>query len=420
MVRVTIGRMSSSALYPRFVLSRLKESLADTPAVLIHGPRQCGKTTLARMAGDDYGYFTFDDENLLAAARRDPVGFVERLPERTILDEIQRIPELFATLKHAIDRNRRPGRFLLTGSANLLLLPRLSDSLAGRVEILPLFPLAQCELAGKPPSFLGKVFDGALDFSASSRLGDQLAERILAGGFPEPFSRVVEARRRTWYRNYIETLIQRDIRDIARIGSLDAIPKLLQMLANHTGQLVNISELAKAFQLSRPTVDHYVALLRQIFLVEFLPPWHSNRNSRLIKTPKGHLMDTGLAASLLRLSVQQLRDDHHLLGHLLESFVYGELRKQASWFGRDLTFRHYRDKDQYEVDIVIQDENGRLAGIEVKAAATVSDRDFNGLRRLQRLSEGQFHAGVVLYDGEHTLSFGDGMIAAPISALWAS
>lgn len=410
--------MTAAVFYPRFALPKLKEALADTPAVLIHGPRQCGKTTLARMAGEDCAYFTFDDENVLAAARRDSVGFVERLPGKVVLDEVQRVPELFATLKYAIDRERRPGRFLLTGSANLMFLPQLSDSLAGRIEILSLFPLAQCELAGRPSSFLRRVFAAPLDLPSAPRLGDGLVERILKGGFPEPQSRETESRRRAWYRNYVDTLIQRDIRDIARIGSLDAIPKLLQMLANHSGQLANISELAKAFQLSRPTVDHYVALLRQIFLVEFLPPWFSNQNKRLIKTPKAHLMDTGLATALLRLSVQQLRDDHNLLGHLLESFVYGELRKQASWFDGDLAFYHYRDKDQYEVDIVIQDENGRLAGIEVKAAGTVGDRDFNGLRRLQRVSEGRFHAGILLYDGEYVLPFGDDMLAVPIAALW--
>ena len=411
--------MDSSVIYPRFAWFKLQDALADTPAVLIHGARQCGNTTLARMAGGDYAYFSFDDENILAAARRDPVGFVERLPQCVVLDEVQRIPELFAMLKYAIDRDRKPGRFLLTGSANLMLLPQLSDSLAGRIEVLQLFPLAQCELAGRQATFLQQIFGVAAPAtSPSKRLGDELIGRIVNGGFPEPLRRVTESRRRVWYRNYIDTLIQRDIRDIAKISSLEAIPKLLQMIANHSGQLVNMSELAKAFQLSRPTIEHYVALLRQIFLVEFLQPWFGNQNKRLIRTPKVHLMDTGLATAVLKLNAQQLQRNHSMLGHLLESFVYAELRKQASWLDAEMAFYHYRDKDQYEVDIVMEDGDGRLLGIEVKAAATVTNRDFNGLRRLQRVAGERFHRGVLLYDGKHLLSFGEELYAVPVSRLW--
>lgn len=412
--------MNTAIIYPRFAARKLASALADTSSVLIHGARQCGKTTLAKMAGEGYAYFSFDDLNILESARRDPVGFVDRLPARVVLDEVQRIPELFASLKLAIDRDRTAGRFLLTGSANLMLLPQLSDSLAGRIEVLQLFPLAQCELAGCQPTFLQQMFaaDPLPPFS-SGRLGDALIGRVANGGFPEPLRRDTELRRRAWYRNYVDTLIQRDIRDIAKISNLDAIPKLLQMIANHGGQLVNISELSKAFQLSRPTVEHYVALLRQIFLVEFLLPWSGNQNSRLIKTPKVHLMDTGLACAVMKLSGQQLLRNHTVFGHLLESFVYSELRKQASWLDGEMAFYHYRDKDQYEVDMVLEDGDGRLLGIEVKAAATVIDRDFNGLRRLRRVAGGQFQRGVLLYDGEHLLSFGDELYAVPFSRLWA-
>lgn len=411
--------MSASIIYPRFALAKLQDALADTPAVLIHGARQCGKTTLAQMAGEDYAYFSFDDENILATAKRDPVGFVDRLPQHVVLDEVQRTPELFVTLKRAIDQNRKPGRFLLTGSANLMLLPQLSDSLAGRIEVLQLYPLAQCELAGRQATFLQKMFGTeTLEVSQSKQLGDELIARIVNGGFPEPLLRITESRRRAWYRNYTDTLVQRDIRDIAMIHNLEAIPKLLQMVANHSGQLLNVSELAKAFQLSRLTVDHYVALLRQIFLVEFLPPWFSNQNKRLIKTPKVHLMDTGLATAVLKLNLQQLQRDHNILGHLLESFVYAELRKQASWLDADMAFYHYRDKDQYEVDIVMENGGKRLLGIEVKAAATVVNKDFNGLRRLQRVAGKRFHRGILLYDGEYLLPFGEGLYAVPVSRLW--
>lgn len=412
--------MGTDPLFPRYLLPRLREALADTPALLVHGPRQCGKTTLAKMLGKHYIYYTFDDRDLVAAARRDPVGFVERLPARVILDEVQHVPELFAELKQAIDRQRQPGRFVLTGSANVLLLPRLSDSLAGRMEILPLYPLAQSELARKPPGFLAQVFGGKLAAYNAERLGKELAARLVAGGFPEPLQRATAVRRRAWYDNYIDTMIQRDIRELAHIRHVDIIPKLLRLLANHTGQLLNVSELAKAFQLSRHTIDGYVALLRQVFLVDFLSPWFSNRNKRLVKTPKIHMLDTGLACALMQLNQPQIEQQPTVFGQVLESFVYGELRKQASWHSESMEFYHYRDKDQYEVDMVMENSAGRFVGIEVKAAASIGESDFRGLRRFQRQTGKRFAAGVVLYDGRQVLSLGEGLFAAPLSVLWAA
>lgn len=412
--------MRKPVLFPRFVQSRFLEALADTPAVLIHGPRQCGKTTLAQLIGEKrgYRYVTFDDATVAAAARADPVGFVDRLPERVILDEVQRVPALFASLKQAIDRERRAGRFILTGSANVLLVPQLSDSLAGRMEIVRLYPLAQCELEHTKPRFLDELFAGGLKVSHSGRLGAELAERVLAGGYPEPLRRARWPRRRDWYRDYVETIVQRDIRELARIGRLQAVPRLLKLAAGQSARLLNVSDLAGPFQLSRPTIRDYLGLLERIFLIDFLAPWHSNRIKRLIKTPKLHLGDTGLAGALLGLDVAQLEADRGLLGQLLETFVYGELKRQASWHEADLAFYHFRDKDGYEVDLVIQQDGLRFAGIEVKAASTVTERDFQGLRRLGGAVGKHFRAGIVFYDGEHLLPFGEAMYAVPISALW--
>ncbi len=415
-----LAGMSEKAFYPRYIEPRVLEAMADTPAVLIHGPRQCGKTTLAQMIGRKrvYAYMTFDDATVLAAGREDPVGFVDRLPERVILDEVQRLPELFVALKRAIDRDRRAGRFILTGSANVLLVPQLSDSLAGRMEILPLFPLAQCEIEDTKPRFLDELFTGRLKVSHTGRLGDTLTERILRGGYPEVLKRAKGRRRREWYRNYIETLVQRDIRELVRLSRLDAMLRLLELAAGQSAHLLNVSELASPFQLSRPTIRDYVTLLQRIFLVDFLPPWHSNRVKRLIRTPKLHLTDTGLAGALLGLNEGRLMEERGLLGQLLETFVYNELKRQASWNETDFTFFHFRDKDTVEVDLVIQQEGGRFAGVEVKAAGTVTEKDFRGLRRFQALVGKGFAAGVVLYDGEHLLPFGERMFAAPISALW--
>jgi hypothetical protein len=412
--------MSAGAEYPRFATPLLRQALAESPVVLIHGPRQCGKTTLAQAVGTALGYTyrSFDDAVTLAAATSDPVGFVDDLPERVILDEVQRVPALFTTLKRAVDRDRRPGRFLLTGSANVLLLPTLADSLAGRMEILRLHPLAQGELARTAPAFLDALFGGGFKARSYERLGKDLLRRIVAGGYPAALARSTPRRRAAWYRDYVETLVQRDVRELARIASLDALPRLLTLAAGHTARLLNVSDLAAPFQLSRPTIRDYVTLLHRIFLLDELPPWHSNRLSRLVKTPKLHLTDTGVACALLGLDEAALSEDRGTVGQLLETFVVQELRRQASWRDDDIRFHHLRDKDGVEVDLVLEQEGRRVAGVEVKASATVTAADFRGLRKLQAAVGKQFAGGVVLYDGEASVRFGEGLFAVPVRALW--
>lgn len=412
--------MTDPSAYSRFVRPRLLEALADTPVVLIHGPRQCGKTTLAREVGSaqGYGYVSFDDDVQRASAQSDPAGFVADLPDKVVLDEVQRVPELFTTLKLAVDRDRRPGRFILTGSANVLLVPKLADSLAGRMEILRLHPLAQVELAAKPAGFLDALFGAGFKARARARLGRELIERIVTGGYPVAIARPSPRRRTAWYRDYIETLVQRDVRDLARINALDALPRLLTLAAGQTARLLNVADLAAPFALSRPTIRDYVTLLARVFLLEELPPWHSNRLSRLIKTPKLHLGDTGLACALLGMDATALAADRNVLGPLLETFVFQELRRQASWREDPVAFHHFRDRDGAEVDIVLEQAGQRLAGIEVKAGATVTAADFRGLRKLKDAAGKRFATGVVLYDGEATAPFGEGLYAVPIRNLW--
>ena len=412
--------MPRAAIYPRYALPRLTEALADSPVVLIHGPRQCGKTTLAQTQGrhSKYAYLSFDDDVARVAAQADPAGFVSDLPERVILDEVQRVPALFAALKIAVDRKRVPGRFILTGSANVLLVPKLADSLAGRMQILRLHPLAQCELARHAPGFLDALFEGRFKFRQSERLGGQLAQRIAAGGYPAALARPAGRRRAAWYRDYLEALVQRDVRDLARISSLDVLPRLLALAAAQTAQLFNMTALAAPFQLSRPTIGDYVTLLERVFLLERLPPWHSNRISRLIKTPKLHLGDTGLACALLGVDAAALVADRPLLGRILETFVFQELRRQASWHDEPLAFSHFRDKDGVEVDIVIERGARTLVGVEVKAAATVTAADFRGLRKLREAAGKRFVTGVVLYDGEVSVRFDEQLYAVPLRALW--
>ncbi|MBI4880226.1 MAG: ATP-binding protein [Planctomycetes bacterium] len=407
-------------LFTRQLAPRLREALADTPAVLIHGPRQSGKTTLARVVGEPrgYRYLSFDDESIAGAARSDPVGFVSALPPKTILDEVQRVPEIFTSLKAAIDRRRAPGRFVLTGSAHVLFVPALADSLAGRLGILQLHPLAQCEIEDTRPRFLDTLFRGRFRTGLAERLGGELAERIAAGGYPAALARRTAARRRAWYRDYVEAQIQRDVRDLARIRSLDALPKLLALAASQTARLVNVAELSAPFELTRQSIHEYVTLLERVFLLERLPSWHRNRMSRLVKRPKLHLRDTGLACALLGLDAAALREDRESLGALLETFALQELRRQASWRQKPIEFSHFRDRDDFEVDIVLEQGPLAVAGVEVKAAASVGGADFRGLRKLRDMAGRRFVAGVVLYDGSATIRCDDRLFAVPLRALW--
>lgn len=409
-------------LYPRFARSGVEEALLDSPVVLIHGPRQCGKTTLAKAVGEALGfaYYSFDNDVQREAAKADPVGYVADLPERAVLDEVQRVPELFTSLKAAVDADRTPGRFILTGSANVLLVPKLADSLAGRMSILRLHPLAQAELVRQPCRFLSELFaEGFRSGPASPRQGKALVERVVGGGFPAALVRASHRRRTAWYVDYAETLIQRDIRDLARISDLDALPGLLKYAAGQSAGLVNISELAAPFQISRQTIREYLTLLSRIFLVDELASWHNNHLKRLIKTPKLHMVDTGMACALLGLNADSLWADRSLFGRLLETFIYQELRRLASWYDAEVAFSHFRDKDQVEVDLVLESA-GRVAGVEVKAAATVTRDDFKGLQKLRDGVGKRFVGGVLLYDGDAVAGFGDRLFAVPIAQLWES
>jgi len=410
----------AAAPFPRYLAPRLREALGDTPAVLIHGPRQSGKTTLARAVGEPrgYRYVSFDDEAIRAAATSDPFGFVKELPARTILDEVQRVPEIFTSIKATIDEHRTPGRFILTGSANVLFVPKLADSLAGRMGILRLHPLAQCELEARRPRFIDTLFRGGFKTGIADRLGSGLAERVVAGGYPAALARRASARRRAWYRDYVETQIQRDVRDLTRIHSLDALPKLLALAATQTARLINVADLAAPFELTRQTIHTYITLLERVFLLERLPSWHVNRLSRLVKRPKLHVGDTGVACSLLGIDAGGLDADRQLLGAMLETFVLQELRRQASWRTSPLDFFHFRDRDDFEVDIVLEQGHSAIAGIEVKASATVGEADLRGLRKLRDAAGKRFVAGVVLYDGSATVNFRDGLFAVPLRRLW--
>lgn len=437
--------MDNILFYPRHKERHLIEALKDSPVVLIHGPRQCGKTTLAkvvcapmRLKQNDvvsawdrrtdssktarvsgYRYIDFDDDTIAKTAREDPMGFVAALPERVILDEVQQVPEIFSALKIQVDRRRIPGRFVMTGSANVLRVPKLSDSLAGRMQIIRLYPLSQCEIENQPsPHFLDAIFGEGFRIETTERLGRNLLERIAAGGYPAALARPSGLRQIRWYEDYIQQL-QTDILDFSRISMPERLPHLLTLCAAQTAGLFNLSSLASLLQLSRPATGDYVRLLEMVFLVERLLPWRSNRQSRLIKTPKLHIGDTGLACALLGVDAAGLEVDRPLLGQLLETFVFHELRRQASCHDDFMSFYHYRDRDRAEVDIVIERGTMEVAGVEVKASGTVTMSDFRGLRKLRdAVGSRRFKGGVVLYDGEVSVGFGKGFYAVPLRMLW--
>lgn len=408
-------------MYKRYISHKVTEALKDTPVVMIAGARQSGKSTLAKSVVDsECPYITFDDTAQLEIARQDPIGFIRnQTATQVILDEVQRIPEIFVSIKQSVDELRRPGRFLLTGSANVLLLPQVSDSLAGRFEMIPLYPLSECEIRGKESHFLSQLFAQKAPHTKEVRIKNLLIEKIVSGSFPEPISRSSEGRRATWYMQYLNSLIQKDLSDIAHIEHVRIMPQFLKTLAVFSANLINLTNIGETVEISRQTTGRYLQLLEQLFLVELLPAWHKNELKQLAKTPKMHFVDTGLLCALRKINTIKLKSDITLFGHLLETYVYCELKKQASWLDQSISFYHYRDKDKYEVDFVLEGAGGEIIGIEVKATATLKASDFIGLRKLKESAKQDFHMGILLYDGDVTTSFGENLYAVPLGALWS-
>ncbi|WP_083651506.1 ATP-binding protein [Vreelandella massiliensis] len=404
---------------PRLIRDRVLDSLTDTPVVCLLGPRQVGKTTLAQRVDPERTYLNLDDSTLLEAAQQDPIGFVENLPERVTLDEVQRAPELLLAIKSVVDRDRRPGRFLLTGSANLLLLPKAQDSLAGRMEVIYLHPLTEQEKRVSTSTLLATLMDGQMTTRVvtDSVPLSPTAEVLCQGGYPEP-NRRLPHRARQWYRQYLNAIVQRDVRDIAAIQDEDGMLRLMEVLAYRTASLLNISNLSKELGMERSTVAKYLGILERLFLVHQLPAWHRNQAKRLIKSPKLHLVDTGLAAALGRLGPNQWLAEAERFGALLESHVVEQLVAQASWLDPELRFSHYRDKDQVEVDLVIE-RGQELWGVEVKRAASIQAKDAAGLARLADQAGKSFRGGMLIYTGRHCLKLQvPGCFAVPIGMLW--
>lgn len=405
-------------MYQRFVERRVEEALSDTPVVLIVGPRRAGKTTLVRrMDEEERRYITLDDQTVLAAAQSDPVGFIRGL-DRAVIDEIQRAPDLLLAIKKTVDEDYRPGRFLLTGSANVLTLPRVADSLAGRMETIRMLPLARAEVVGGTSTFLERLFEGKLQGDRTAIVGDDLIRLVLLCGFPEAIARESERRRQDWVRAYLTSVLTRDLRDIADLKKLTDLPKFVRLLAEHSGQLVNYSQFGSSINVTYKTAQRYVGLLEQIFLIATLQPWYTNALKRIAKTPKLHFLDSGVLAAARGLTFDRVKADRGTFGALLESFVFSEVLKLMSGSDLRLTPHHFRDQQSREVDVVLERDDGMIVGIEVKASATVKASDFGGLKTLADACEEKFAFGIVLYDGTDVVPFGDRLAAIPLSCLW--
>ena len=413
-------RPAEEGFVPRAISVAARAALADTPVVCLLGPRRCGKTTLARQLEPGRAFYSMDNPGHFETARADPAGFVRNLPDTATLDEIQRAPELLPVIKLAVDEDRRPGRFLLTGSAYLLLLPRVTESLAGRMEIVRLHPFAEAEKERRPGGFARALLDGAFRPKirpAPPRRDLELAERLVAGGYPDA-QRSAPARVRQWHEQYLAAIIERDLKDAARIHHAGSLLLLLEALAARTAQLLNVSSLAKHLKLQRPTVLRYLSALERLFLVRRLRAWSRNPSRKAVTTPKVHMIDSGLAASLSGLRAGDWVDNRGPMGPLLESFVVQQLAAQAAWTDPDLKLWHYRDHHGAEAAAVLT--RGRdVWGVEVKASASAGPGDGRGLARLAADCGKDFRGGVVLYAGDSVLPLGGGrMLAVPVKELW--
>ncbi len=406
----------------RHLTPLVAEAMSDTPVVLLQGARQVGKSTLAKalLASHPEGrYLSLDDQAVRRAAEVDPVGFVGQAKGLLVLDEIQLAPELFRVIKADVDKDRRPGRFLLTGSANVLVLPKLSESLAGRMELITLEGLSQSEIHGHSSNLVDRLFAEsplALQHLALDR--KTLLAAILAGGFPEARGRAAGRRRSQWFESYLQTLLQRDVRDLSQIEGITQLPRILELLSVRSAGLLNLSELSRTLGIPLNTLKRYLALLEAVFILTTLPAWSSHLGKRLVKSPKLMLRDTGLLAHLMGAELDRLTSHPDLLGGLLESFVAGEVRKLLGWSKNRARLFHYRTLPGQEVDLLLERADGRVVGLEVKSSATLQPKDFRGLQGLSETLGDVFHRGVVLYTGTEVLAFGPRLWAVPVSGLW--
>lgn len=407
--------------YHRSLTDKVLGGLSRSPAILLVGARQSGKSFLMKLIAKELAanYFTFDNLPTLASAREDPLGFIRTTPKPVILDEIQRVPELFLPIKEDIDMNRLAGRYSLTGSANPLVIPKLGDSLAGRMLLYELYPLSQGELIGKKENFLEKIFEKEFSFNFSTSFNKtHLIELVIRGGYPEMQEQASHEARSEWADAYLSLILQKDIQDLAKIEGLAQMPNLLITLATQVGTLLDFGNLAKGSSIPTTTLRRYFQLLQNLFIIHSLPAWNKNLKKRLVKSPKVYLVDSMILLQLLSFDASRLIKNPKILGSVTENFVILELLKQTTWSHKKIKLFHFHTESHQEIDIILEDENGKVVGLEIKSSETIGIEDFKHFRLLKEEAGSNFVRGIVLYAGHQTLSFGPDLIAMPISSLW--
>ena len=406
----------------RAIEPRVREALGDTPIVVIQGARQVGKSTLATAIGlpGEAVHVSLDDPSALAAARFDPLGFVEQAGDRClVIDEVQRAPDLTLALKATVDRDRRPGRFLLTGSADLLRFAG-GDSLAGRAETFELWGFAQAELARARTTLIDRLFAGDLGGGMGIDRSEVMAA-VCAGGYPEIHARPSDRRRAAWFASYVKRIAERDVRDLSGLRFASSVPDLLRVISAHTAGVVSRATIARDAGMADPTLGPYLDLLEALYLIVRLPNWSGTPATRARSTPKVLLADSGLAAWFANVTPAMLRPgvDPDRAGRLVETFVALEVLKLLGWSETQARLFHWRDRRQHEVDLVLEAADGRVVAIEVKASASVSAADFRNIEAFASLAGERFAAGIVLFAGAAALPFGPRRAALPINALWS-
>lgn len=407
-------------MFKRNIKSQLEKAITRSPVVLVTGARQTGKSTLVKELGQQHGYTYLSLDNLqtLQAAKSDPAAFIAGITKPIIIDEVQRVPEIFLAIKEDVDNQRTNGRYILTGSANPLLIPNLGDSLAGRMEIIRSMPLSQGELHNTTETFIDTLFAGKVPELGKPMSRSALAERIITGGFPTMQSKDTTDQEH-WMEGYIDTLLQREVQELSRVEDITRLPTLLKYLATMAGSLVNVAEVSRKTQIPAASLHRYLALFQTLFILNLQPSWSPNLGMRVVKASKLYLLDSGLLAHLLGINHARAMDNPVLMGPIIENFVVNELYKQATWSKLRVTVHQWRMENGIEVDIVLEDRAGNVVGIEIKSNENARPSDFNGLKALQEKIGNKFVQGIVLYQGTQMTPFGAGLTALPISTLWS-
>jgi predicted AAA+ superfamily ATPase len=393
-------------VYPRYIQKKFLASVNVAPVVLLNGARQTGKSTLVKtLLEKTHQHYTLDDSSILNAVKQDPVAFLKSHPHPLVIDEIQRAPELWLPIKMAVDQDRQPGKFILTGSAQVLTLPQLSDSLAGRMDIHTLWPLSMTEILDSRYNFVDHVFT---DIPFATNIQPTEFPDILHGGYPDILKRPEEDQQEAWCDSYIQTLLYRDLRDVTAIDNVASLMRVLAIVAARSGGLLNIDELSRSTQIASSTLRRYLMALQWLFLVVSIPAWSGNVSRRLIKAPKLFMNDIRLLRYLMGL-------DHSLTtqGKIIENFVAVELFKQISWANRKTNLYHYRTTTGIEVDFILEQMDGTKVAVEVKSASVFNPRFFDSMKTLEGI-----HKGIVFYQGPHVLHQGNNLWCLPIQCLF--